>query len=212
MKLMIAIPSLDYMHVETVKCLTALIRKLQQDGIEHDVRICAGTLVYFARNNLATAAVEDGFTHVLWLDADMVFTENVVDDLMFCGKDFVCGVFQSRRKPFHSCMFKSILPPVRWTEYPEEPFRLAGCGFGLVLMKTDVLKKVKAYFGTCFQPTPEAGEDLAFCKRATDIGIEIWCDPKVRVGHIAHIPIFPEDYGRAVTEISNRDEIPELRK
>lgn len=207
---MIAMPSLDYMHAETVKCLMALVRKLQEDGVAHEVRILTGTLVYYARNALAKEATEKGFTHVLWLDADMVFSPEVVDDLQFCGKDFVCGVFQSRRKPFHSCMFKSIQPPERWKEYPDQPFRLAGCGFGCVLMTTEVLKKVQGYFGTCFTPLPGFGEDLAFCKRATDLGIEIWCDPRVRIGHIAHIPIYPEDYGRAVSEIANWDEVKHI--
>lgn len=210
MKLMIAIPSVDYMHVETVKCLMAMVKRLNEEGVEHEVKICAGTLVYFARNNLAREAIEGGFSHVLWLDADMVFSPDVVGDLAFCGKDIVCGVFQSRRKPFHSCMFKQIMPPERWKEYPDMLFRLAGCGFGCVLMKTEALARVKAFYGDCFTPTPECGEDLAFCKRATDLGMEIWCDPKVRVGHIAHIPIYPEDYGRAVSEISNGEEIKEL--
>ena len=35
------------------------------------------------------------------------------------------------------------------------------------------------------------GEDLAFCWRVKEIGKEMWCDPTARVGHIAHVPIWP---------------------
>jgi hypothetical protein len=38
----------------------------------------------------------------------------------------------------------------------------------------------------------ELGEDLAFCKRATDMGYEIWAEPSVKLGHIGHITIYPE--------------------
>jgi WXG100 family type VII secretion target len=35
------------------------------------------------------------------------------------------------------------------------------------------------------------GEDTAFCRRATQCGYEIWCEPTARIGHIAHVPIYP---------------------
>ena len=40
---------------------------------------------------------------------------------------------------------------------------------------------------------PEYGEDLAFCKRFTDIGGKIYADPAVQLGHIGHIAIYPGD-------------------
>ena len=44
-----------------------------------------------------------------------------------------------------------------------------------------------------FLPMPEYGEDLAFCKRFTDIGGKIYADPAVQLGHIGHIAIYPGD-------------------
>lgn len=191
MKLMIAVPCTDYMHADFVNSLVNLTGRLQRDGISHYVAIVAGTLVYMARNSLACKAINDGYTHVLWLDSDMVFSENIVEDLSFCGKDFVCGAFQSRRPPYNSCVFKSLKPPERVKEYGLDAFRVAGCGMACVLINTQVLNKVQNHFGNCFTPNGEFGEDLAFCKRATDLGAEIWCEPTARVGHIAHVPIWP---------------------
>ena len=193
MKLLIAIPAHDYMHMDFVKSLLALTRRLDEDGIEYEVDIHGGTLVYHARDALATKAIEEGFSDVLWLDADMVFTDNIVDDLQFCGKPFVTGIAHGRRPPHKSCLFTEIHPGVdRFKEYPNAPFKVAGCGFGCVLMKTDILKAVKDRHGTCFFPTRELGEDLAFCRRATEGGWEIWAEPSVRLGHIGHIAIYPE--------------------
>lgn len=193
MKLLIAIPAHDYIHMDFVKSLLALTKRLDEDGIEYDVDIHGGTLVYHGRDALATKAIENGYTDVLWLDADMVFTDSVVEDLQWCGKPFVTGIAHGRRPPHKSCLFSEIYPGVeRFTEYPNAPFKVAGCGFGCVLIKTEILKAVKDRHGTCFFPMRELGEDLAFCRRATEGGWEIWAEPSVRLGHIGHIAIYPE--------------------
>jgi hypothetical protein len=54
------------------------------------------------------------------------------------------------------------------------------------------MKAVFEKHGTAFFPMRELGEDLAFCKRATDLKFEIWAEPSVRLGHIGHITIYPE--------------------
>ena len=192
MKLLIGVPTTDYVHAEFMKCLVKLIRKLDRDGIEAEDRIIGGTLVYIARNKIAQYAMNENFTHVLWLDSDMVFGESIVDDLLFCGKDMVCGAFIGRRPMFGPCVYEDIneFPMKKVREFGTEPFRVDGCGFAAVLTKVDVLRKVKEKYGTCFTPTEKFGEDLAFCDRAKSLGVEIWCDPTVRPGHMAHIPVY----------------------
>ena len=61
-----------------------------------------------------------------------------------------------------------------------------------VLIKTDIVKDVWAHHSTAFFPTMDLGEDLAFCKRAADLGYEIWAEPTVKLGHIGHITVYPE--------------------
>ena len=190
-RLLIAVPSTGLMAADFVKSLIQLTEHLQREGIAHHVEITAGTLVYLARNSLACKAINENFTHLLFLDSDMVFHETIVEDLLFCGKDFVCGAFQSRRPPYGSCIFKSLKPVERVKEYGIEPFRVAGCGMACTIISTEVLKQVQTKYGACFQPTPEFGEDLAFCWRAAESGAELWCEPTARVGHIAQVPIWP---------------------
>lgn len=191
MKLLIAIPTTDFMHADFVNSLIKLTAHLQREGIAHHVELVAGTLVYLARNKLACKAINEGFTHVLWLDSDMVFNETIVEDLAFCRKEFVCGVFHSRRPPYNSCIFKSIKPAERVKDFGLEPFQVVGCGMACVLVNTDILRQVQNHYGNCFTPTDDYGEDLAFCWRAKSMGTEIWCEPTARVGHIAHVPIWP---------------------
>jgi hypothetical protein len=195
MKLLIAIPTNDYMHYQFVECLTKLVKRLDEDGIEYDIAYQGATLVYVGRDKLAQKAMNECYTHMLWLDSDMIFTEDLLDDLMFSGKPFVTGIAHSRRAPHVSCVFKEIWPKVdRWEgcEYPSNTFQIGGCGFACVLIETEIVRNVYNKNGTAFFPMRELGEDLAFCKRATEMGYEIWAEPCVRLGHIGHITIYPE--------------------
>lgn len=210
MKLLIGIPTLDYIHVEFMKCLTALLMRLRDDGIKFELDIESGTLVYTARERIAHKAINEKFTHVLWLDSDMVFSPDILDDLMFSGKPFVSGIYHARRKGYASCIFKSIdinEKVERFEEYPRETFQIAGCGFGCVLIETSILESVCYAKGVCFTPLPSYGEDIAFCKRATELGHTIWCEPSVVCGHIGHITIYPEDYENWKKTISNYGEV-----
>ena len=99
MKLMIAIPTYDYMHFQFVECLTKLIRRLDEDGIDFEVIYQGGTLVYVGRDRLAKMAIDRGFSHILWLDSDMIFNDDLLENLMDSGKSFVTGIAHGRRPP-----------------------------------------------------------------------------------------------------------------
>lgn len=206
MNLMIAIPTMDTMPTPFVESLLGLTRRLDRDGVPYDVVIEAGTLIYAARDRLASRAVNSGsYSHVLWLDSDMVFGDSIVEDLQFCGKDFVTGIAHGRRSPFLSCLFKSLdlsaLERWKLEEYPSEAFEVAGCGMACVLMSAQILKDVFMKFNTCFMPMLSYGEDTSFCKRAVSLGYHIWAEPTVRLGHVGHITIWPDSCARYADEI-----------
>lgn len=198
MKLLVAIPTLDFMHCDFVRSLINL-----KIDCEYKVEIYSGTLVYLAREKLAKKAIEDGYDWMLWLDSDMVFQPTLLEDLQFSGKDFVTGVYHARRPGFMSCIFEKIdieeFKPCE--EYPNDTFRAEGCGFGCVLIKTDILKAVKEHYGCCFTPIEGYGEDIAFCRRARDLGFQLWCEPTAVCGHIGHITIYPEDHTRYMSRL-----------
>ena len=194
MKLLIAIPTTDQMPFQFVESLTKLIRRLDADNVAYDLVFQGGTLVYVGRDKLSLKAISGDYSHVLWLDSDMVFTEDLFDDLMDSGKDFVTGIAHARREPYPSCIFTEIFPNVsKWKgEYPDKAFKIAGCGMACVLISVEIIRAVWAHHSTAFFPTREFGEDIAFCKRAQDLGYEIYAEPSVKVGHLGHIVIYPE--------------------
>lgn len=205
MKLLIAIPTMDTVPVPFLQSMIGLTKRLDQDGVCYEVAIESGTLIYMARDRLASKAVNGGYTHVLWLDSDMVFSDAIVEDLQFCGKAIVSGIAHGRRSPFMSCLFKSLdLSALeRWElkDYPTSTFEIAGCGMACVLMETKILKEVFLKFNTCFMPLLSYGEDLSFCKRAVSLGYHIYAEPTVRLGHVGHLTIWPEDAERYKSEI-----------
>lgn len=213
MKLLIAVPTYDYMHFQFVECLTKLIRRLDEDGLNYELAFQGGTLVYVGRDRLAKKAIDEHFTHVLWLDSDMIFTEELLDNLMFSGKSFVTGIAHGRRPPHMSCIFKRVWPASeRWEghNYPSSTFKIGGCGFACVLIETKIIKAVYEKNGSAFFPMRELGEDLAFCKRAGELGFEIWAEPTVWLGHIGHITVYPEYEEQYENSIQGFKEVKKL--
>ena len=97
---------------------------------------------------------------------------------------------------YHSKDDESVTPiAVPYEDYPRDSmFSIAGCGFGGVLMTVDLIKRVGDKFGLPFSPIMGFGEDLSFCVRASDVGAEMWCDSRVKLGHVGLGTITEETY------------------
>ena len=184
-RIMIAIPSLDYVSSMFVEALTKLQKEALSTGLDVTIEYDRGTLVHLAREHLAKRAVEDKYTHVLWLDADMIFPPTTLNDLLQRNESFITGIYCQRRSPFDYVLFKDSKTWDRVTEIPDEPFEIAGCGFGCVLTATKILEESLELFNTCFKPIAGLGEDLCFCRRVSDLHYTMFADPRIRCGHIS---------------------------
>ena len=194
-KILIAIPCMDQVPAPFAQSL-AMIRK----GENHcAVAFQMGSLIYTSRNNLAKKAIEDDYDFVFWLDSDMVFQQDtllrMLDVLEKNNLDFLTGLYFRRVAPFSPVLFSKLEifdngNGCDWEEPEEVPAELtevAGCGFGCVLMKTDVIFDVATRYGAnMFNPFSGLGEDLAFCWRARDCGYKIYCDPSIACGHVGY--------------------------
>lgn len=172
----VCVPCMDMMHTLFVRSLTRLLG-------DYEVDFCAGSLIYDARNKLAFRAMSAGAEKVLWLDSDMVFDENLLLNLLSDEKDIVCGLYTKRVPPFSPVIFDEKFNAI--TDIQITPFEVTYCGFGAVLMNTDVLRAVSDN-GFLFSPEAGMGEDLTFCRRARNLGYKIYCDPRIKLGHISY--------------------------
>lgn len=189
MKTIIAIPCMDTVQTEFVR---SLVNLRYVGEVQFIFTECS--LIYHARTNLCRMALEAEADYVFWLDSDVIFQPNLMEDLMtdIQGKDMVTAVYHGRRPPFRPVIWKKITPGLlpgngeveQYDDYPTDGlFEVAGCGFGAVLMKTGVIRDVAETFHQTFGPIPGLGEDLSFCVRARNCGYKIWCDPKLQIGH-----------------------------
>ena len=200
MRTLIAVPAMDMLSTDFCRSCVGL----QLSG-EVQCTFSQGSLVYDGRNILADTAVREGFDRVLWLDSDMVFDPYLfrrLSEHLDLGKEMVSGLYVSRKAPIHPVIYKSIrrdplengfLPVAEaYSDYPRDSlFQVAGCGFGAVMMTTELLRRLQAAYGLPFTPLPGFGEDLSFCLRVQELGAEMWCDSSIKLGH-AGMAIYTE--------------------
>lgn len=195
-KILICIPAMDM--VATGFCQS--LAMLQKAGHECSITFECGSLIYDARNKLATRALQMGADYVMWFDSDMIFEPDTLVKLLKADKDIVSGLYFRRSPPYTLVAFDELdIENKKWTDaaIPDKLTKVGGVGFGCVLMKTDVLLSIAARFSTWFEPLKGFGEDLAFCWRARECGYDVWLDPSVSCGHVGHV-VVTEAMARAI--------------
>lgn len=196
MKTLIAIPCMDMMPVPFVHSLLHLIKEP-----EDRVIMSSSSLIYDSRNQLLEKAIKQGFDRILWLDSDMEFptyTLKLLHEDLDAGYDIVSGLYFKRRRPFTPVVYKEcclkeedgkkIPTSTCYTDYPDDTlFECAAFGFGCVLMSIDAAKKVCDELGIMpFMPVAGFGEDMSFCMRARHVGLRLWCDSRLKLGHAGY--------------------------
>ena len=191
MKTLIAIPAMEQMHSLTVQCL-ANLRQIGETRTDFIIRMP----VDMARNTFARRACEEGFDRILWIDSDMVFEPDMMERLsadLDTGLDCVTGIYFKRKFPAEPVLYKDLGTDTgeaeTYADYPQDAlFEVAGCGFGGVLMRTEILADME---DPPFEMFPGYSEDLSFCIRMAQKGRKIHCDSRVKLGHLGTI-IFSE--------------------
>lgn len=194
MKTLIAVPSHDYMLADTCRCLMEL------DRPENTAfAMITGTLIFEARNTIAARAVQEGFDRVMWIDSDMVFKRNVLRlllaDMDSEGLDFVTGLYFTRHDHCAPVIYNELTWKIEnktvqtsytiYKNYPRDSlFEIQGSGFGCCLTSARLLKDLIEKRGQPFWPMMGMGEDMTFCFLAREAGYKLWCDSRVKFGHI----------------------------
>ena len=204
MRTMIAVPCMDMVHTDFMRSALSL-----QHRDETQFYFSQASLVYDGRNKLAAAAISGKFDRVLWLDSDMRFEPELAEQLhadLDEGREFVSALYFSRKPPITPVIYKDITSDVidgqQWPradsfiDYPADSiFPIAGCGFGAVMMTAELLQRVREAYGLPFAPFIGFGEDLSFCMRVRELGTEMWCDSRVKPGHVG-LSVFDEELYR----------------
>ena len=203
-KTLIAVPCFDKVDTDFVQSFTDL-----QKPPGTSYTFVKNTLIYDARNIIAENAIAAGFDRVMWFDSDMTFKPDTLvklSALMDEGREMVSGLYFTRRFPnirpvLFSKMTREKMPDGTinseaefWYDYPEGVVECAAVGFGCCLTSVTLLKCVTESYGAPFTPFSSMGEDMAFCLRVRELGEKIYCDTRIKCGHIGTTEVTENTY------------------
>ncbi len=178
-KVCVGMPVTEHTKSATVATLIALFKK------HPDMAFISkrGPYVFSNREQIAEDFLKTDCTHLFFVDSDMIFQPEVLDKLIADDKDIV-GAQYNRR------VDKEGVPVVA-TRYqmnpndqlPQRVFKNYAVATGCVLIKREVFNKIpKPWFFHGTEERPE-GEDIYFCRKATENKIDIFIDGSLKVGH-----------------------------
>lgn len=218
-EIFIATPTYDS-QVSTQYCISInenILNLVSQRINVQFVPHLSSTLLVLARNTLVECFLETKATHLMFIDSDLGFQPDAILRLLKADKDIVCGVYPARKE---KGLF--VYNPQRdsygaFISDPEKKHLIKAdmtpCGF-MLLKREAIVKMVKAYKHLRYAPGKDEpgdkgtllfntdvidgrfhSEDYVFCKRATNIGLDIWVDPLIQFNHagvVASMTVLPE--------------------
>ena len=162
-------------------------------------------LVPYARERIGEGALEMGADYLLMIDDDMLAPWDLFYQLVKNDKD-ICAPLAFTRNPNHKAVAyetregfdessRTRYGFTRFIEnYPKDTlFECDAVGFGAVLIKTDVLRKIPKpwFFGM-----PQTGEDVTLCIKARKAGFSVWMDSRIKLGHLGDPIVITEEYAQ----------------
>jgi hypothetical protein len=158
--------------------------------------VIRGTILPSSRQSLAREALETGVSHTLWIDTDMAFPKDTLHRLARADKDMIGINARGRRPPYPFLAEATATARLETKKDSTGIVEVHRVGFGLVLIKTDVFRKMDAPFFD-FEWLKETasfrGEDYYFCEKARTYGVEFWVDHDLskQVAHIGDFAFMP---------------------
>ena len=200
-KVLIGMPTVGNIPTQTVAALMQLRNRMGNP----QVAFINNSLVYDARNEICLQAINEGFDEVLFIDSDMIFPDDAYEKLEALDSDIATGVYYGRAGRHIPIVYTKVIPrseskgaeAVYKVEIPSGTFTVEGCGMGMCLIRTEVIKELcKAHNNAPFEPFLGLGEDLAFCYRATQSGYKIKANAYIPLSHIGTAIYTAKDYQR----------------
>lgn len=151
-----------------------------------------GPSIAHNRNIIIKSAIKNGCTHLFFLDDDVVTNPDVIFQLLKHDKDIVTGVLPAKSFPHRPYLFDEIVDGHTFKYYKLNDkdkglIPIKGSGFGIVLIKTDVLIHLEEPYIRYNPHIPDQlGEDIYFFDRLSNKGVGIYCDLDVCATHFAH--------------------------
>lgn len=196
---------IGYLHGQQVDgafhdSLVSLLLGPDKGRVVGVVSIETGPVIEKARNQLALTFRQSGAKWLLALDADMVFTPDLITRLMkhATGKRIVGALcFGWTGTEAWPTMYDEKFDVMHdWA--PGDLVTVGGTGAACLMIPRTVFQQIEGpWYKTA---TGEVGEDLYFCRLAREHGFEVCVDTSVVAGHAKRVVITDRHYHRDVRE------------
>ena len=174
-----------------------------------------------ARNELVHYALSNDADFILFLDADNLFTDTVIDRLFKVmveeKADLVTSIYFQKGKPYNPLLREYKYGGYFTIENPPlgKIIKVDGCGLGCCLIKTEVFKKLKyPWFKFSYEEWAgkeiQLSEDLYFCREMMRAGMKMVCDTGMISSHMGATVEAEEYMSFAKIRQSVKDELEEL--
>jgi hypothetical protein len=167
-----------------------MIEGLKAKGKMIAIRDSYGASISKNRNKCVETALEHDAKYLLFIDDDMVFEPSAIDKLLAHNEYIVSGLCTARSFPATPALYMKRKDDTGLYDNIANPKGLMsvdGVGMAFTLIDTTVFKRMKApYFAMPPRGDDVLGEDLYFCEKAKELGIEVKVDCDVVIGHIGN--------------------------
>jgi len=186
--ILVAIPTNKYIEPETFKSIWDLD---VPDGYNLEFQFFYGYQIDQIRNLIAEWAKR--YDYLFSVDSDIILPKDTLRKMIESDKDIITGLYIQRIPGTHTVEVYMVNPNGGMSNIPYEmlskyngPVEVAGCGFGCVLVKGEVFRKMEYphfYYKSALDHRNTVSEDVYFCKKARDLGFKVWADTTIKCDH-----------------------------
>lgn len=215
-RILIAVPTNRNIEVETFKSIYDLE---VPDGYETEFQFFFGYQIDQIRNLIANWGKH--YDYLFSVDSDIVLPRDTLTKMLREDKDIISGLYIQRIPNTHTLEIYMPTPNGGLDNVPLEEIEhqriveIGACGFGCVLIKGDVLRKMEYphfHYQSSLNFQDTVSEDVYFCMKAKENGFSIWADTTIRCEHIGQTKYLVRETGDPVTQrlrnLSKQDMLP----
>lgn len=184
MRISLAIVTRGEICIETAMCLMLALRETPH---EIHINFRKGTYIHELRNDAVKEARLAQADYLMFIDSDMTFPPDGIAKLLSHNKDVIGGMYNMKHLPLTNTikMVDEHGKRLSTFQIPNTIFKAHAIPTGFMLIRLDAIKLMDYPFE--FDREPDGGlvgEDVLFCLRCQKIGVDVWCDPTIKIGHI----------------------------
>lgn len=212
--ILIAVPTNKNVETETMKSIYDLVIP---EGYNTELQFFYGYQVDQVRNLIADWGKK--YDYVLHVDSDIILPSDSLIKMLQADKPVISGLYIQRKpekqvlevyQDKHGGGFENI---PYWAIENRGVIPIAGCGFGCVLVNSDVYRNIDYphfLYHSAIDHKHTMSEDLYFCNKARQNGYTLYADTSILCPHVGstHFTI-DTSTEKHLQNLSDNEQLPE---